>query len=280
MTLRITNLCDNLVARLGYTGEWGLSMLVEFGTTSVLLDAGHTRTAVANARRRGIDLKRITQIVLSHGHKDHTGGLRQMLESIDQPVDVILHPEAWRPKYASREGQNDPQMQFVGMPYSREALEDLGARFIEQTTPHWITPDLVTSGEIPMVTAFERIDENLFIKGASGFVPDPLADDQALFVKSPKGLVVLMGCAHRGVINTLLHAREVTGVDQVYAVLGGIHLFRAGQEQIQKTIAHLADFGIERIGASHCTGMPAAMTLAERFGEQFFFNAAGNVTQI
>jgi 7,8-dihydropterin-6-yl-methyl-4-(beta-D-ribofuranosyl)aminobenzene 5'-phosphate synthase len=111
-------------------------------------------------------------------------------------------------------------------------------------------------------------------------IPDPLKDDQALFVKTSQGLVVVLGCAHRGTINTLHHARKVTGVETIYCVIGGTHLIRASELQMEMTIAGLREFGVQKLGVSHCTGMPAAMRLAQEFGPGFFFNNSGSVMAV
>lgn len=131
-----------------------------------------------------------------------------------------------------------------------------------------------------MVTPFEKIDQNMFLKSQNDFVPDPLADDQALVVKTGKGLVIVLGCAHRGMINTIIHAQKITGVEKIYAVVGGTHLIRAGGEQLEQTIDKLKKFRVEKLGVSHCTGLPAAMELAREFGDKFFFNNAGTTIEL
>ena len=134
----------------------------------------------------------------------------------------------------------------------------------------------MTSGEIPMVTDYEEIDSNLYIKEGGEYRPEPLGDDQALFIKTEQGLVVLLGCAHRGIINTLKHARELTGMETIHTVLGGTHLIRASEMQLELTIAELKALGVQRLGVSHCTGMWPAARLAQEFGQSFFFNNGGN----
>ena len=113
------------------------------------------------------------------------------------------------------------------------------------------------------------------MRDGGGFHPDELWDDRALVVKGAEGLVVLLGCAHRGIINTLRHACQLTGEGRVYAVIGGTHLFRASEERVLLTVAALQEFGVQRVGVSHCTGMPAAMMMARELGDVFFFNNAG-----
>jgi len=220
----------------------------------------------------GINLSQIDKIVFSHGHFDHTGGLLHILKMMRREVEVIAHPDIWALKYGRRPGEKE---QYAGVPFPKEAAETLGASFNLTKEPVWISENIVTSGEIPMITEYEEIDPILYVKEKGELKPDPMWDDQALFIKSEKGLIIILGCAHRGVINTIRHAQKLTGVEPVYAVIGGTHLQRVSSQQMDSTIAELLSFGIQRLGACHCTGLPASATLAQIFGEAFFFNNAG-----
>jgi 7,8-dihydropterin-6-yl-methyl-4-(beta-D-ribofuranosyl)aminobenzene 5'-phosphate synthase len=278
MALKLTTLCDNLSGHLNFSAAWGLSVLVESGKEVVLWDTGPSDVAAANALRNGMDLGRITCAAVSHGHVDHTGGLPDFLRLIGKEIDVYLHPDAWGAKYVQRPDKGS-HMTFIGIPYRKEALEGLGAVFLEKRKPIWISDEVLITGEVPMANDFESIDGNMFVKSGDAFTHDALADDQALAVKTDKGLVVVLGCAHRGVINTLSYLREITGVEKIHAVVGGTHLMQADQRRIEQTLAALDEFGVDQIGVSHCTGMPAAMALAAHFGDRFFFNFAGKVIE-
>jgi len=126
-----------------------------------------------------------------------------------------------------------------------------------------------------METALEEIDANAFVETDEGYSPDPLRDDQSLFVITERGLVVVAGCAHRGIINIIRHAQHLTDCDDVYAVLGGIHLFGASADRITWTIEEFKRLDIQKIGVSHCTGSQAGTLMAHEFGDRFFFNQAG-----
>jgi 7,8-dihydropterin-6-yl-methyl-4-(beta-D-ribofuranosyl)aminobenzene 5'-phosphate synthase len=256
---------------MGLLAEWGLSILVEVDGLKVLLDTGQTFAVVHNARTLGIDLSTVNWIVLSHGHRDHTGGLRDVLGSVRKPIDIIAHPDMWAAKYVLRQ----ESAEYIGIPFLKEELERFGASFVLTREPVWFTDNIVTTGEIPMVTDYEEIDPDLCVKEGEELHPDPLWDDQALVITTEQGLVVVSGCAHRGIINTLHHAQKLTGVEQINTVIGGTHLIRASAERIELTIAALREFGIQRLGVSHCTGFAASVRLAEEFGEIFFLNNAG-----
>lgn len=274
MKLRITTLSENTACLGNFLGEWGLSILVETGEMNILLDTGQSISAAYNADILGIDLSQVDKIVLSHGHFDHTGGLRQVLRRMGKEVEIIAHPDMWQAKYSLREGVE----RYIGIPFARRELEGLGANFKLTPGPVRLTDNIMTTGEIPMVTEFEEIDADLVVKEGAGFKPDNVLDDQALIINTAAGLVVILGCAHRGIINTLYYARQLTGVKAVHMVLGGCHLMSATEERIWLTISALKELGVERLGVSHCTGLPAATVMAPEFGEAFFFNNAG--TQI
>ncbi len=271
MEIKITTLSEN-TATYGFLAEWGLSILIEVDGLRILMDTGLSFSAVHNAQLMGIDLSTIDRIVLSHGHADHTGGLREVLK-IKGAVDIIAHPNVWTSKYTRRDGQTEEQ--YIGIPFSREELESRGARFNLTREPVHISDNVMTTGEIPMLSGYEETEDNLFTKEGGVLQPDKLADDLALIIDADFGLVVILGCAHRGIVNTLRHAQNITGKELVYAAIGGTHLFRASNERIEQTIADLKETGIQRLGVSHCTGFRASARLAQEFEDAFFLNNAG-----
>ncbi len=272
MPVRITTLSENTAIRLGLLGEWGLSILLETDGRRILLDTGLTISAAYNSVAMGIDLSQIDVIVLSHGHRDHTGGLLHILRLVRKQVEVVGHPDIWAAKYVLRPGRKE---EYIGIPFPREAAESSGASFNLTKEPVWISENIVTSGEIPMLTEYETIDPILCVKERGELKPDPLRDDRAVFINSDKGLIAVLGCAHRGVVNTLRYAQKLTAVEAIYAVIGGTHLIGASPERMSSTVADLKKLDIQRLGVSHCTGLPASAILAREFGDRFFFNNAG-----
>ncbi len=223
-----------------------------------------------------MDLGSIDKILLSHAHADHTGGLRHILKRTG-PKEVIAHPAVWEEKFKTDLEGNNPY--YNGIPYAKSELEKL-AHFNIQTEPVKIGDCMMTTGEAPMETEFEISEPNFWVKAKDGFRHNTFPDDQSLVITHPKGLVVVLGCAHRDMINTLLHARKLTGENRIYAVVGGTHLYPKNTDQVNKTVQALKEMKVERVGVSHCTGFPAARRLADAFGSDFFLNTAGTVTTL
>jgi len=272
MNLNITVLSENTASMGNFLAEWGLSVLIETGEMRILLDTGAGSAAVHNADALGLDLKTVDKIVLSHGHNDHTGGLREILKRMKKRVDVIAHPDVWQKKYHRR--RDDPE-RFIGIPFQPEELESAGADFHLSNQPVLITENLLTTGEIPMVTDYETIDPGLFIREGQEFQPDQLKDDRAVIIKTGKGLVIILGCAHRGMINTVYHAQKITGMQEIYALIGGSHLIGASEERLWLSINALKELGVQKLGLCHCTDLPVISILSQEFGENYIFVKSG-----
>jgi len=275
MSVTLTTLSENTAGRPGFMAEWGQSILVQTDGFTVLFDVGGSDVALVNADRLGVDLSNVDVIVLSHGHTDHTGGLRDVLKRLGKRR-VVGHPAMWEAKYTKR--PHEEKEAFIGIPFAREELESLGASFELTPDPVVLSDYVMTTGEVEMTTDFEIIERNLLVKEKNEFRKDPLADDLALIVRMDQGLVVVLGCAHRGTINTIRHAQNLTGETRVYAVVGGTHLAPASKERIERTIRDLKAVGVQKIGISHCNGFYASARVAQAFGDKFFLNNAG--TQI
>jgi len=184
MSIQITTLSENTAGSISVVAEWGLSILVEADGYKILLDTGRSFSAAYNALTLGVDLSQVDKIVFSHGHFDHTGGLLYILNLIKSQVEVIAHPDIWASKYAKFPEQGE---EYIGVPFPQEAAETIGASFNLTKEPVWISENIVTSGEIPMTTEYEKIDPILYVKEKGELKPDPLWDDQALFLKFEKG---------------------------------------------------------------------------------------------
>ena len=135
----------------------------------------------------------------------------------------------------------------------------------------------MTTGEIPIVTDFEKVGADyLLVKEGDKYRVDDFPDDRALIIKTEAGLVVILGCAHHCLINTLYHAQKLSGVQQIHTVIGGSHLFDASEDRIKKTVAALKELNVKRVGMSHCTGLQSSAIMAQELAGRFFFNTVGS----
>lgn len=273
----ITTLSENNAALPPFLGEQGISVLIETGPSYLLLDTGQSISVNHNLDALGVDISRITKIVLSHGHFDHTGGLRPLLQKMRRQIDIVAHPDVFSAKYSHVENHPD---RYIGIPFSQMELESLGARFQFNRHPAVLADGIITTGEVPMTTGYEKIDSHLYVKEDGKLNPDPLLDDLSIIVKSSGGLVVILGCAHRGMINTLNHARHLTGINEIELVMGGSHLIGSSEERIWQTIAALKEMDVKKIGLCHCTSLPVEAVLAQEFGDRFFFNSTGSRVEV
>lgn len=258
MNFRITIICDNSVGPIsGTLGEHGLAVLVEpSGGEPLLFDTGQGATLLHNLHRMNRDPAAIGKVIISHGHFDHAGGLQPLLQT-GRPRRVFGHPGIFAGRYRLKDSGERVE---TGIPHSRETLEEAGAVFDLSPAFREIETGMFLSGEVPRRTSFEQGDRGLFRDGREG-EPDDTPDDQSLLLETEKGLVIILGCCHSGLINTLEHTAETMGRRDVYAVLGGTHLGFCGREQLDQTILALKGWGISRLAASHCTGFAASARL-------------------
>ena len=266
MNFRITVLCENSVGPLsGTLGEHGFAALIEPSEGAPLLfDTGQGLTLLHNARRMNRDLSKVEQVVISHGHHDHAGGLLPLLHECG-PKRVFGHPELFRARYRVKDsGDCYP----IGMPAGRDELEAAGAAFDLSAELRTIAPGISLTGEVPRVTTFETGDQGLF-RDCAGQELDTTPDDQSLVLETERGLVLILGCCHAGLVNTVEHVASVTGRRDMYAIIGGTHLGFCGQEQLGATVDMLKRLGVKKLAVSHCTGFAASLRLARELPKEF-----------
>lgn len=244
---------------------------------SILFDFGFSADGAArNVETLQADLRSVEAAVLSHGHMDHTGGMAKLLDRIGkEKIPLVVHPEAFR---ANRFKKAGPGLNVAFPPFTREMVEEAGAALVEAEQPYpLLNGTLLFLGAIPRVTDFEKGAPGFFYKEGETETFDSIPEDSAVVAyMRDKGLVVLSGCAHAGIINTVHYARSVTGVNAVFAVMGGFHL--GGQDMetvVEPTIQALKKIDPKYVIPTHCTGREAVMAIERQMPDQFLLNMSG-----
>lgn len=276
-----TSLMEEGEALEGLVAEHGYSALVQLRrgerTSTVLYDAGLSPFGVReNLRRLQVDLRDIEAMVMSHGHFDHTTGLEGIIADLGLAgLPMVLHPDVWNRRRLRLEGTETVELPTP----SRSFIEASGVRVIEERAPSFLFDGgLLVTGEVDRTSGFEpgMPDQEAWRGGR--WVDDHLVrDDQALIMHvAGKGLVVMTGCGHAGVVNILRYARKLTGIDPIHAVIGGFHLSgRHFEPIIDRTVSALAEIGPDAIVPAHCTGPRAQLAMAQRMPDAFTPNAVG-----
>ncbi len=262
--------------------EHGLSILIKVydgkDIHTLLLDTGWTPIGVVhNMNILGLDPGEIQTIVLSHAHMDHTGTLVPILDKISHAVDIVVHPNAFMsPRFFMMEDGN--RVLFPNT-LDQEILKGKGAKIIESEGPVSVANSTVgVTGQVERTTSFEKGLPNAMMEKDGQVVPDPILDDQAVVINlKNRGLVIVAGCSHSGIINTLLYAQKITGVNSVYAVFGGFHLSGAFFESIiEDTINELKRINPSVLVPMHCTGWKAIHRFEDEFSDAFILNSVGS----
>jgi 7,8-dihydropterin-6-yl-methyl-4-(beta-D-ribofuranosyl)aminobenzene 5'-phosphate synthase len=264
--LRITVLSTMLTDFKG-VGEWGFAALVEVDGRRLLFDTGaRPETVLQNAREMDIDLSTVTEVVLSHHHGDHTGGLLTLREALAKQNPAALSRAHVAEGFFLDRTAPDGSNQGNSMQARRAAYEAAGGQFVVHARASEILPGVWVSGPVPRPHPERNWPRAGRLKTPQGMVEDSIPEDMSLYIDTPRGLVVITGCGHAGTINTVQHAQSVVREAPAYGLIGGLHLFASSDREVEWTATKLKEFGLVHLLGAHCTGIEAAYRLRQLAG--------------
>ena len=248
-------------------GEWGFSAIVEADGHRILFDTGHReRTVLQNAAELKVDLAGVPEVVLSHNHSDHTGGLLTLRREVQaRDAAALARVHVGRGLFWSRptaDGTGESNLPFK----TRAAYAAAGLTFVEHDTPEQILPGVWLTGPVPRVHAERNWSGTGRVRTPEGLVEDTIPEDQSLVFDTDRGLVILTGCGHAGIVNTVVYARRVVRAAPVHAIVGGLHLYALDDERLDWTADQLKATGLQNLMGAHCTGIEAVYRIRQRAG--------------
>jgi len=270
--IALTIIIDNYVQEAGLIAEHGWSILIEHGEDRILFDTGASRHIINNLKQLGFTAHAINKIFISHGHFDHTGGLYHIARYAGKKIELYTHPAVFEKKYKITKKLKKI---YIGIPFEKDVYSDYGITFRTGKTSLKLSGDIYSTGEVEQVVPFERTSSN-FVKKRNGFTRfDDLRDDTGLIIETQKGIILITGCAHRGLISTMKQAQKVSGKDHFTAVIGGFHLANKDRAYMDKVISELNDSSIDMIVPAHCSGVEGYRAIKEALGEKCCHGYAG-----
>lgn len=264
MKVEITILVDNTTPAPGFIGEYGYSALVTVDNKKILFDTGSADALLTNSKLLGLKPDEFDDIVISHGHFDHTGAVIPILEQYGSKT-IYAHSNIFA-KRPIMLGNN--KIRDIGCTFTEQEAIDADGKFVFIDNFSEIFPNIYLTGEVSRITDYEDVGAKFQCEKDGELIDDKLIDDMALIVNHPDGLIIISGCAHSGVINIIEHALKKTGRNKILAFIGGTHLITASEERMNKTVAALREYSISQIIVSHCTGFYAAAKLYNELGSR------------
>ena len=270
-SVSVAVLSENTVHRAGIVAEHGLSLSIRHRGVHLLFDTGASGLLLKNARKLRVPLHDLDAIVISHGHYDHTGGLSTLRRETDAPI--YAHPDIFTNRYSIKKST----VRSIGFSETKVSKENLGCVHLNKGQVH--IKGFYQTGQVPRVCDFEKPATHFFLD-RKGEQPDIVPDDQGLFIKTAKGLVVFLGCCHAGLINMLTHIRAISREERIHWIVGGTHLLDASEALLEKTGEALKEICFDHISPLHCTGIKGHHFFLTHFPEQYHYLCCGDVVSI
>lgn len=276
--MKITTLIENNQSdKENLFFEHGLSLLLEADGKRILFDTGQSGNFIENSILLNKNLSELDAVIISHGHYDHSGGYKKFVEVSQHKPELIVGEEFFKPKYKII---SENEYKYNGNSFDEEYIykESIQLRKISEDITY-LSDKIIIFHHFTKSNEFEKMNSRFLIKENSSYIPDEFDDEIAIGVITEKGLVVIVGCSHVGVVNILDTIYERINIP-IYAVIGGTHLVEADERRIQKTIDSLKKLKIQLVAVSHCTGENGIKNISEAFKGQFIFNNTGSIIEI
>ncbi|MBU3213774.1 MBL fold metallo-hydrolase [Clostridium estertheticum] len=278
MDLKITTIIennpddDNLLF-----SEHGLSLYIEYEEKKILFDTGQSGNFIKNAELLKININKLDYVVLSHGHYDHTGGIRKFVNKNYNSYKLIVGKNFFNKKYKLVEKDN---YKYIGNSFDKEYIHqnNIEVKYIEEDI-FYITENIMIFSNFKASNKFEQINKIFQIKQDENYIVDDFSDEKVLVLKHKKGLIVIVGCSHVGIVNILETIIERTGMT-IYGIVGGTHLVEASEKRLKNTISYFKEKDISLLAMSHCTGKYAIEKIKHEFKDKYTYNNTGNVIKI
>ena len=278
MGIKITTLIENNTDENNLlSSEHGLSLYVEINGINILFDTGQSGEFIKNAEKLNINLNTLDYVIISHGHYDHSGGFRKLAQEKNKSFKFIVGNVFFNEKYKLLE---EGKYKFNGNSFSKTLINEnnIDIKYVTKDS-FSINKEILIFSNFGKNNEFEILNKKFYIKNDEEYISDDFSDEIALVLKHEKGLIVILGCSHVGVVNILETIIKRTGMN-IYCVIGGSHLIEADELRIDKTIKFLKENNISMLRLSHCTGDNAVGELECAFGEKFMYNNTGNIIEI
>ena len=275
MSFRVTTLIENHTIDEQLTAQYGFSLHLTDGSFSLLLDTGAGSEFIDNAEKLGIDLNNIDALLLSHAHYDHTGGVKALINAGHTPREVYMGQNFYAPRYKREVGRIRP----IGARFSEEFLVDNGVKnYLLEPGVHQLHERVFLVNGIPHNNSFEKPNERLLCQYGRDYVTDPFSEETIVVVMGDRGMAVLSGCSHAGVLNTCEWVAQLFN-QPVKTFIGGTHLIESDEDRIRETMHRMRILGIERLYACHCNGELATTIFANEY-EAYIENGTGSVVEL